>query len=281
MGADCTRGGMVASRGRIYALITGAVAVGNMLGPVISGQLLEYLGFYAAVATHVVIGCIMLLLVLLLKETWPKEMRPQQKMDLLRKDNTVVILYTFLMEHAGLSGNEEELNLTASGGQKEDDTTLSSVDRQRQKAYVGLLALVFFFYFGDLVGQGAMFVFYAKTAFNMSPKNLGYVPKLCFYFLPFVSIIRHSWFYLLPQLIGPVCRYYESLLGSCKALVTLVLLPVVYRWLKGPPNDFAFCFFGMACNGAYFLILALLPYAPAAWAAIPLTGLGQVRWTVL
>jgi len=66
------------------------------------------------------------------------------------------------------------------------------------------------------------------------------------------------------------------LVGCGKAIVTLGLLPLVYSCLNGPPNDFAFCFAGMACNASFFLVLALLPYIPAVWSAIPLTALGQV-----
>jgi hypothetical protein len=43
-------------------------------------------------------------------------------------------------------------------------------------------------------------------------------------------------------------RYYESSVGLCKGLVLLVLLPLVYRRLTGPPDDYFFAFLGMVFN---------------------------------
>jgi len=176
LGADVTRGGMAASRSRIYTFITGAVALGNMVGPLVAGEMLEAFDYRPTLVTQLIICCTILFMLIFLKETWPKELRPQQKIDLLHKHNTLVVLYDFLVRDTGINKDETEENVTASGSQHGPLSTIPpqcGQEKQHQRAYVGLLAIVFFFYFGDLVGQGVMFVFYAKTAFNMSPKYLG------------------------------------------------------------------------------------------------------------
>lgn len=60
-----------------------------------------------------------------------------------------------------------------------------------------------------------------------------------------------------------LCSYYESCVGLSKGVVLLVVLPLVYRCLRRPANDYAVCLIGMLFNmgtqslnsGLYYILL--------------------------
>jgi len=58
----------------------------------------------------------------------------------------------------------------------------------------------------------------------------------------------------------------------------LVLLPLLYRRLRRPLNDFRFVAIGFSLNMLYFLLLVLVPSPAAAFGTIPLNALSQVAY---
>jgi MFS family permease len=153
-GADVTKL-RPAIRGREFAKITGAVAVGNSLGPLISGLLLQ--NFPYSVPIGVLIGCavVTFVLVFLLHESLDPAEKPTQRFDPLRRHNTLMVLYRFMMDHKSHQNHQ------------------APPEGQHRAPSLLPLAAVFCLCFSDLVGQGTLFLYYARYAFGWSPQLLG------------------------------------------------------------------------------------------------------------
>ncbi len=143
-------------RGAIFALILGSIAIGNTTGPLVSGLLLKAGGFGVPLTLQLVL-CIttFLLLVFYVKESLDPADIPSEPFSPLRKHNTLVVLHQFLCTH------QHESKRAGGGG-----------GRSRVPPLLPLSAC-FCFAFSDLVGQGTMFLYYAKRVFNWKADVLG------------------------------------------------------------------------------------------------------------
>lgn len=152
-------------RGATFALYTGAVAVGNTLGPLVSGLLLEEFGFRPPLMLLTGAALAILFLLAPVRESLDPGDVPPGRLDPWRRHNTLAVFYRFLVTHSrGLPPSPPRVS--------EDKG-----DRQA-KALVGSpsllpLAAVFCLCFSDLVGQGTIFLYYARRVFHWRPAALG------------------------------------------------------------------------------------------------------------
>lgn len=163
-GADVTKESP-SERGRTFARYTGAVAIGNTLGPLVNGLLLDHYGFTAPLAVLMVAGLAILVLLACIPESLSPADHPAAPLDVLRKHNTLAVFCRFLL-------NADRRDSSSRGGGPGAKPV-----RRRPAGKPSLLPLaaVFCLCFSDLVGQGTIFLYFARRVFHWRPAWLGWV----------------------------------------------------------------------------------------------------------
>ncbi|KAM3569525.1 hypothetical protein VYU27_008375, partial [Nannochloropsis oceanica] len=152
-----------ADRGVLFAKIVGSIAVGNTLGPLVSGLLLKSHGFYLPLLVNALL-CLVTITLLgwRVKESLDPEDKPQEPFRPFRQHNTFVVLYQFLFtrQHGHTSHQRE-------GGRE------GGREGKVKVPPLFWLSACFCLAFSDLVGQGTIFIYYGKRVFHWKPDTLG------------------------------------------------------------------------------------------------------------
>ena len=178
----------------MFTKIVGCIALGNTLGPLVSGLLLKNHGFFLPLLVNALLCSVTIILLgeeggreggrefdmqlqhnsypsfppslppslpppgWRVKESLDPADTPREPFRPLRQHNTFVVLYQFLFTHRhGHAGGRE-------GGREEG---------KRGVPPLMWLSACFCLAFSDLVGQGTMFIYYAKRVFHWKPDTLG------------------------------------------------------------------------------------------------------------